>query len=43
LVKFDNTTIKMNENNQLYVAEVSTDVLKQGTAILVLNGGTALS
>lgn len=43
LVKFDNTTIKMNESNQLYVAEVSTDVLKQGTAILVLNGGTALS
>lgn len=43
LVKFDNTTIKMNKSNQLYVAEVSTDVLKQGTAILVLNGGTALS
>ena len=41
LVKFDDTTIKMNENNQLYVAEVSTDILTQGKDILVLNGGSA--
>lgn len=41
LVKFDDATIKMNENNQLYVAEVSTDVLTQGKDILVLNGGSA--
>ena len=42
LVKFDNTTIKMNENSQLYVAKVSTDILVQGEAELVLNGGNAL-
>jgi hypothetical protein len=41
LVKFDNATIKMNENNQLYVAKVSTDILEQGSAELVLNGGSA--
>lgn len=41
LVKFDNTTIKMNDNKQLYVAEVSTDLLKQGTETLVLHGGSA--
>ena len=41
LVKFDNTTIKMNENSQLYVAKVSTDILVQGEAELVLNGGNA--
>lgn len=41
LVKFDDTTIKMNENNQLYVAKVSTDILEQGTEVLILNGGTA--
>ena len=41
LVKFDDATIKMNENNQLYVAEVSTDILTQGKDILVLNGGSA--
>lgn len=41
LVKFDNTTIKMNDNKQLYVAEVSTDLLKQGAETLVLNGGSA--
>ena len=40
LVKFDNDTIKMNENNQLYVNKVSTDVLVQGEQILVLNGGS---
>jgi hypothetical protein len=31
----------MNENKQLYVAEVSTDKLVQGTETLVLNGGSA--
>lgn len=41
LVKIDNNSIKMNESNQLYVAKVSTDVLEQGTQILVLNGGSA--
>ena len=41
LVKFDNDTVKMNENNQLYVAKVSTDILEQGTEIIVLNGGSA--
>ena len=41
LVKFDDTTVKMNENKQLYVAKVSTDILEQGTQILVLNGGSA--
>ena len=41
LVKFDNTSIKMNESNQLYVAKVSTDILEQGSNILVLNGGNA--
>lgn len=42
LVKFDDVTVKMNENKQLYVAKVSTDILEQGTQILVLNGGSAL-
>lgn len=41
LVKFDNDTIKMNENNQLYAAKISTDILVQGTQTLVLNGGSA--
>lgn len=41
LVKFDNDTIKMNENNQLYAAKVSTDILVQGAQTLVLNGGSA--
>ena len=41
LVRYDGTTIMKNENNQLYVAEVSTDILKQGKETLVLNGGTA--
>ena len=41
LVKYDDKTIKMNESNQLYVAEVSTDVLVQGAQELILNGGTA--
>ena len=41
LVKFDNTSIKMNESNQLYVAKVSTDILEQGSNVLVLNGGSA--
>ena len=42
LVKYDNATIKMNENNQLYVAEVSTDILKQGEQELIINGGSAV-
>lgn len=41
LVKFDNTSIKMNDSNQLYVAKVSTDVLEQGSQTLILNGGSA--
>lgn len=41
LVKVDNDTIKMNENNQLYAAKVSTDILVQGAQTLVLNGGSA--
>jgi hypothetical protein len=32
----------MNENKQLYVAEVSTDNLVQGNMTLVLNGGDAV-
>lgn len=43
LVKFDNTSVKMNDNKQLYVAEVSTDKLVQGTETLVLNGGSAIA
>lgn len=41
LVKYDDTTIKMNASNQLYVAEVSTDLLVQGSKTLILNGGSA--
>ena len=41
LVKFDDATVKMNASNQLYVAKVSTDVLEQGSQVLILNGGTA--
>ena len=41
LVKYDNDSIKMNESNQLYVAKVSTDLLTQGSTILILNGGSA--
>ena len=41
LVKYDNTTVKMNDNKQLYVAKVSTDILEQGTNVLILNGGSA--
>lgn len=41
LVKFDDVSIKMNENNQLYVAKVSTDTLEQGSQTLILNGGNA--
>lgn len=41
LVKYDNTTIKMNESEQLYIAEVSTDLLVQGSKTLILNGGSA--
>ena len=41
LVKYDDNTIKMNDDKQLYVAKVSTDILVQGVETLVLNGGTA--
>jgi hypothetical protein len=41
LVRYDGATIMKNENNQLYVNKVSTDILEQGNDILVLNGGTA--
>jgi hypothetical protein len=42
LVKYDDDSIKMNESNQLYVAKVSTDLLTQGSEILILNGGSAV-
>ena len=41
LVRYDGTTINKNENNQLYVAKVSTDILEQGSLTLVLKGGSA--
>ena len=41
LVKFDDISIKKNESDQLYVAQVSTDVLVQGTQELILDGGSA--
>lgn len=40
-VKLDDKTIKMDTDNRIYVAEVSTDVLVMGTKTLVLNGGSA--
>ncbi len=43
LVKIDNITIKLNEENQLDAAEVSTDILTQGEKELILNGGNALN
>lgn len=42
MVKIDDKTIKMNKNQQIYVAEVSTDRLAQGEQTLVLNGGNDL-
>lgn len=42
LVKYDNSTIKMNESKQLYVAKISTDILEQGELELILNGGSAV-
>lgn len=41
LVKFDDSTIKMNDSNQLYISQVSTDTLVQGTLELVLSSGNA--
>lgn len=41
LIKFDDTSIKKNDSDQLYVAAVSTDVLVQGAQELVLDGGNA--
>ena len=42
MIKIDDKTIKMNEKQQIYVAEVSTDRLAQGGQTLVLNGGNDL-
>lgn len=39
VVKIDGKTIKMNNNDQIYVSEISTDNLVQGKYTLVLNGG----
>ena len=41
LIKYDNVTIKKNESDQLYVAQVSTDALVNGSNELILNGGSA--
>lgn len=41
LVKYDGKTINMNADNQLYVAEVSTDLLVQGTKELRLCAGSS--
>ena len=41
-VKIDDSSIKMNESNQLYVNQVSTDNLVQGSNVLILNGGSAI-
>lgn len=41
LIKYDNATIKKNEFDQLYVTQVSTDVLINGSTELILNGGSA--
>ncbi len=37
----DDKTIKLNDNNNVYVAEVSTDILVQGATTLVFYAGTA--
>lgn len=37
----DDDTIKLNDDNQVYVAKVSTDVLVQGTETLIFYAGTA--
>ena len=41
LIKYDGKTINMNTDNQLYVAEVSTDLLVQGTKELRLCAGSS--
>ena len=41
LVKYDGKTINMNADNQLYVAEVSTDLLVQGSQELRLCAGSS--
>lgn len=41
LVKYDDKSIKMKENKQLYVAEVSTDLLVNGSKELILCAGGA--
>lgn len=42
LIKYDNVTIKKNDSDQLYVGQVSTDVLVNGQDEFVLNGGSAV-
>ena len=42
VVKLDGQTIKMNEQDQIYVSEMSTDNLVQGERTLVLDGGNDL-
>lgn len=42
LIKYDNATIKKNETDQLYVAQVSTDVLVNGTEEFIISGGSAV-
>jgi hypothetical protein len=39
LVKIDGDTVKMNEDNQIHIARISTDTLQQGSDELVLNCG----
>ena len=39
VVKIDGKTIKMNNSDQIYISEMSTDNLVQGEYTLVLNGG----
>ena len=39
LVKIDGDTIKTNENNQIYVHRVTTDMIEQGSDMLVLHAG----
>ena len=41
LVKYDGKTINMNADNQLYVAEISTDLLVQGSKELRLCAGSS--
>ena len=40
-VKYDDRTIGMNSDNQLYVKKVTTDILTEGSKTLFINGGSA--